>query len=88
MIKTNKDEIIKGLRCETCNKERQFGSPPNTDPDNLYIYFDLSGAVRCFCIEHMSFFTEHGGMVDHTEPNTKVGYGAELISDILNENQE
>ncbi len=50
-----KNEIIDGIKCETCMEERTFGNIPNDNPDNLYIYKDLGGNTRCFCKNHMSF---------------------------------
>lgn len=79
----DKDKIIKGLRCETCTEERVFGKPPNDEPDNLYIYTDMTASTRCFCKKHMTFFTKIGGMVDYKTKDAKVGYGAVLISELL-----
>ena len=78
-------DIIKGIRCETCKKERKFGSPPNTDPDNLFVYTDLSGGTRCFCKKHMNAYTDSGALVDYGTKDSKVGYGAVLIEELLQE---
>lgn len=72
-METNILEYIEWNRCETCNEERVFGNPPNTDSDNLYIYIDLSWSTRCFCKQHMSYS-------EWVIPN----YWAELISDVIN----
>lgn len=75
--------LIEGLRCETCSDERVFGHPPNSKPDNLYVYTDLGGATRCFCIKHITFYTKDGAMVNYKDKTAFVGYGAKLISEIL-----
>lgn len=77
-------DIITGLKCETCGA--QYSKKPVYDWEaELYVYQDLSGATRCFCIKHMSFYTKKGAMVDYTRKDAKVGYGARLITDILKE---
>lgn len=78
-------ELIEGIRCEECTEERTFGNVPNDSPENLYLYLDLGGNTRCFCIKHMTFYTEKGAMVDFTHKDAKVGYGAKLKSEILKE---
>jgi len=80
----NINEIIKGLRCETCTEERVFGRPPNSDADNLYVYCDLSGATRCFCKEHMSYTGKSKtAFLNLNDDWEYVCYGAKLISEIL-----
>ena len=75
---------IKGFRCETCTEERVFGSPPNSKPDNLYIYGDLSGATRCFSKKHMSYTNEGKKALLSFEDDWKyVCYGEKLISDVI-----
>jgi len=78
------EKYIKGFRCETCTEERVFGDPPNSDPDNLYLYIDLSGATRCFCKKHMSYTNGKGALLKQGDEDAKeVCYGAKLISDII-----
>ena len=78
-----KKEIIEGIKCEKCMEERTFGNIPDSSPENLYLYKDLGGNTRCFCIEHMTFFTKDGAMTNHKDNESNVGYGAELKSKIL-----
>jgi len=83
-MEENIKKIIEGIRCETCSEERVFGSPPNDEPDNKYIYIDLSGATRCFCKKHMSYTNEGKMAILSFEDDWKyVCYGAKLISEII-----
>lgn len=81
-------EFLEGYRCETCNKERVFGNPPNTKPDNLYVYLDLSGATRCFCKKHMTRTKNGYDIVGTYENNDPVCYGAVLLSEVLKQLDE
>lgn len=65
------EELILGLRCETCFDQRVFGHPPDSSPENLFVYLDLGGSTRVFCKIHMAFSKE------------KPCYGAQLISELL-----
>lgn len=76
-------EFFVGIQCETCTKERRFGSPPDDSPNNLYVYKDLGGCTRCFCKQHMSYYTKEGAIKDFNEKWDFVGYGAKLKSDLL-----
>ena len=77
-------EYIEGFRCETCSEERVFGSPPNSDTDNLYIYIDLSGSTRCFCKKHMNYGKEGSpALLDFNDKWDYPIFGAKLISEIL-----
>ena len=69
----SKQEIINGIRCETCSEKRIFGRIPNDSPDNLYVYTDFGGTTRCFCKDHMSYLHE-----DYSKPL----FGAVLISEL------
>lgn len=81
------EEILIGITCETCSEERKFGSPPNDNPDNKYIYLDLGGNTRCFCLEHMSYGKEgSGALLSYEDEHDYPLYGAKLISEILEEN--
>ena len=71
-----KEELLRGLRCETCSENRVFGKVPNSEPDNLYVYTDLTGRTRCFCKEHISFY-------DGTPK-----WGAVLLSEVLKHEDE
>lgn len=80
----NKKELIEGFRCETCSDERKFGSPPNDNPDNLYLYLDLGGATRCFCKEHMGYGKNGSrALLNYNDKWDYPIFGAELISKIL-----
>jgi len=79
-------EILSGITCETCDEERTFGHPPNNEPNNKYVYTDLSGSTRCFCKEHMSYGKENNGAsLDYNDNWEYPLYGAKLISDIIND---
>ena len=83
------NEIIEGITCETCSEERTFGNTPNDNPDNKYIYLDLSGSTRCFCKKHMTYCKKDGVAIYDFEENEEAVYpcyGAKLISDILKTN--
>lgn len=82
------NEYLKGITCETCSEQRVFGSPPNDDPDNKYIYIDLGGSTRCFCKEHMSYGKENSGAMLYFTDNWDYPlYGAKLISEIIKNNE-
>ena len=77
-------EIIEGISCETCVEERVFGSPPDDNPDNKYIYLDLTGGTRCFCKKHMSYCRKgEGALLSYEDKWDSPCYGAKLISEIL-----
>ncbi len=81
----DKDEIIKGITCETCSEERTFGNPPDDSPENKYIYLDMSGSTRCFCKKHMSYGKKNSGaLLKFEDEHDYPCYGAKLISDIIN----
>ena len=73
-------DFLKGLRCETCSEQRVFGSPPNSKPDNLYVYLDFSGSTRVFCKNHMSYGKDgSGAILDFDEEHDYPLFGAKLI---------
>ena len=78
--------IIEGISCETCSEERIFGSPPNDNPNNKYIYLDLSGKTRCFCKKHMSYCNKTGAILNFNDDWEFPCYGAKLISEIIKNN--
>jgi len=85
MTNFNTKEILEGISCETCSEERVFGSPPDNSPNNKYVYLDFSGATRCFCKKHMSYGRKGSiAMLSYKDDWDYPRYGAELISDILN----
>ena len=76
-------EIIEGITCETCSEERVFGSPPDDSPSNKYIYLDLGGNTRCYCLKHMSYGREGSpSLLDYEDKHDYPCYGAKLISEI------
>lgn len=88
----NKEEIIEilsGIQCETCEEERKFGDRRNDDPNNKYVYVDLSGVTRCFCKKHMSY-GRNGSMalLNYEDKHDYPRYGAILISDIIRDLEE
>ena len=83
-----KKELIEGIKCEKCMEENSFGEVCDDRPENLYLYIDYSGSTRCFCIKHMTFYTEKGAQVDYTNKDSKVGYGAVLKSELLKEEEK
>ena len=82
-----KEEIIEGIRCEKCYP-RNFGEMVDDSSENLYIYKDMGGNTRCFCVKHMTFLTEEGAMTNFEKEGAKVGYGDELKSEILGYGKE
>ena len=78
-----KEKLLEGLRCETCSENRVFGEVPNSEPDNLYVYIDLSGKTRCFCKKHMTRTKNGGDIMGTYENNDRVCYGAVLLSEVL-----
>lgn len=85
----NIKKLIEGFRCETCCKQRVFGSPPDDSPENLYLYRDLSGSTRCFCKKHMSFTIDGRSLrASHDMEGAVPCYGAKLISEIVKDLME
>lgn len=75
-------KLIKGLRCEECNN--QYSENPVYDwESDLYVYLDLSGATRCFCRKHMTFFNKNGSMQTYKDKDVRIGYGAKSITEVL-----
>lgn len=84
MKKISKDFYLKGLRCEICFEERVFGHPSNNNPNNLYIYLDLSATTRCFCRKHMTYRKEGSpAILKYNDDWDFPAYGAQLISEII-----
>lgn len=80
-------EIIERIPCETCVEERTFGFPPNNNADNKYVYIDLSGATRCFCKKHASYYKEGSpGLLNFDDEWDYPCFGAKLISEVLSTN--
>lgn len=81
------EEILTGITCETCSEERRFGNPPDDSPENKYIYLDICGNTRCYCLKHMSYGKEgSAAMLSYEDEHDYPRFGAKLISDILKEN--
>jgi hypothetical protein len=82
----NLKEIAEGLTCEKCNYRYRKDSVYSWESD-LYVYFDLSGATRIFCTEHILRTKNGSDIIGTFEDNDTVCYGAKLLSEIL-DNEE
>ena len=79
----NVKKIIEGIRCEDCYP-RKFGQMVNDEANNLYLYLDMGGNIRCFCKKHMSYDKKgSGALLDYDQEHDYPLYGAELKSELF-----
>ena len=84
-----KDELLKGLRCERCEEEGNygFGKPRHYDQE-MWVYMDLSGCTRVCCRKHVPCGNKNGAMLDSLdEEGSAPWFGAQKISDILGDDK-
>lgn len=83
MSKLSLEEVVEGIRCETCYP-RAFGEMVDDSPENLYLYMDFGGNTRCFCKKHMSYGKEGSpALLDYEDEHDFPCWGAVLKSDLL-----
>jgi hypothetical protein len=77
-------DVINGIKCETCLKERRFGSPIDNNPEKKYLYLDFGGNTRVFCEQHMHYGKDNNGaFLDFEDEHDYPLYGAERVSDLI-----
>jgi hypothetical protein len=75
--------IIIGLTCEDCYAS--YSKEPLYEwQDELYVYFDLRGATRCFCRKCMSY-GKNGSIarLSYEDDYDYPKYGAKTITEII-----